>query len=372
MIIYQETKVGFLRDCFEHDIEDVLGKALLARTGRRVGYSEFGSWRNSLMYMAKVLNDPSVPDNSGVGLEYCIPQTSNRIDVLLTGYAADDSPQLVIVELKQWTSARSTRKDGVVVTQLGRGERETNHPSYQAWSYATLLEGFNEAVYDGKLRLRPCAYLHNYEEDGVISDSAYEPYITDAPLFLKGELERNRLRSFIVRHLPRGDDRRHLYDLENGRIRPSKSLVDGLVGMLEGKREFVLIDRQKIVYESALAAAEAATPAKKQVMIVRGGPGTGKSVIAINLLVEITKRRKTCRYVSKNAAPRAVYKNALTGSIRRNRIDALFSGSGVFFDWDRIPFDVLIVDEAHRLNEKSGLYQNQGENQIKEIIGACN
>jgi uncharacterized protein len=369
VIIYQDDKIGFVRDCFKRDVEEVLLTAYTARTGRRVGRSEKESWRNSLMYMAKVLDDAAVPDDCGVALEYGIPQSSNRIDVLLTGYALDETPKVVIVELKQWSSAKSTRKDGVVVTRFGRRDQETSHPSYQVWSYATLLEDFNEAVHEGSLRLQPCAYLHNYEADGQIDSPFYSQYITDAPLFFKGEDGRAKLRAFIATHLRSGDQKRGIYVLENGRIRPSKGLVDALAGMLEGKREFVLIDDQKVMYESALAAADAAT-SKKQVVIIKGGPGTGKSVVAVNLLVELTKRNKVCRYVSKNAAPREVYKDKLSGSMKTKRINALFSGSGVFIEADFNSFDALIVDEAHRLNAKSGLYQNRGNNQIKELIEA--
>jgi len=116
--------------------------------------------------------------------------------------------------------------------------------------------------------------------------------------------------------------------------------------------------------------AERAKCEKKQVLIVEGGPGTGKSVVAINLLTELTKRGLVAKYVSKNAAPRAVYINKLTGKFKRTNIDNMFGGTGSYWDCDKNTFDALIVDEAHRLNLKSGLYQNQGENQVLELIRA--
>jgi DUF2075 family protein len=191
-------------------------------------------------------------------------------------------------------------------------------------------------------------------------------------VFLKGEAERERLREFIGRHVRKGDQGKLLYRLENGRIRPSKGLVDALRGMLAGQAEFVLVDDQKVVYETALdAAREAAATGKKQVVIVDGGPGTGKSVVAINLLVALTDGRLVTKYVTKNAAPRDVFKAKLSGSLKRTRIDNLFVGSGAFVDTASNVFDALVVDEAHRLNERSGLYQNQGEHQVTEIIGAA-
>ncbi|MDL5364601.1 DUF2075 domain-containing protein [Xanthomonas sp. NCPPB 2654] len=117
-----------------------------------------------------------------------------------------------------------------------------------------------------------------------------------------------------------------------------------------------------------MARAAQASAERKQVVIVKGGPGTGKSVVAVNLLVELTKRGTTTKYVSKNAAPRAVYAQKLAGHIRKVEIGNLFSGSGNFHQTEPNVFGTLVVDEAHRLNEKSGLYSNLGQNQVMELI----
>lgn len=371
MIVYRATKREFLADAFERDIQDVVLKAFTLRTGKNVGASEISSWRESLTYMAKVLTDQDIPDDSGVAIEYGIPQSMKRIDFILSGKDHDKNTHVVIVELKQWARLRRTDKDAIVVTHLSGAERETNHPSYQAWSYSALLNGFNKAVYSRALLLQPCAYLHNYTPDTEITHECYSHYLERAPVFLKGELERNKLRAFIKQYVKHGDNGDAIYQIENGRIRPSKMLIDSLVGMIKGKEEFVLIDDQKIVYENALAIAKQASDTTKTVLIAKGGPGTGKSVIAINLLVTLSKLGMLCRYVSKNAAPRAVYESRLTGIRRKTEISNLFSGSGVFTGIEPNAFDVLIVDEAHRLNQKSGLYGNLGDNQIKEIIAAA-
>ncbi len=372
MIVYQGTKSDFLRDNDNRDIEEVVAAAYLKSTGRYVPHAEIRSWRESLGQMAKVLRDEEMPHDLGVGIEYGIPQSSKRIDFLLSGRDAEDKPHLVVVELKQWSTSRLSPKDGIVIAQRGGAfEREGTHPCYQAWSYAALLEGFSEAVHEGNVAVRPCAYLHNYIDDGVITHAHYTPYMEKAPLFLRGEAERARLRSFIKQHVKHGDSAELLFKIENGRIRPSKMLADSLLGMLKGNREFVLVDDQKVVYETALALARSAAEGYKQVAIIKGGPGTGKSVVAINLLAEVTKMGLLAKYVSRNAAPREVYKSKLAGKMRAVQIANLFSGSGAFIDTPPDTFDVLVVDEAHRLNALSGLYGNLGENQIKEAIAAA-
>ena len=368
MIVYAATKQQFLKDSDNDDIEDVILRHFKEATGKKVGASEIRSWQGSLTYMAKVLRDDGLPNSAGLAIELHIPQSSKRIDFLLTGRDENQAKNAVLIELKQWSKASATTKDAIVKTALGGGLVETIHPSYQVWSYAALLEGFNEAVYDKSIEVRPCAYLHNYVSDGVIDSAHYEAYTSKAPLFLKGPEELAKLRSFLKKHIIHGDNKEVLYELANGKIRPSKALAEALSGLMKGKPEFVLIDDQKSIFESALAAASEASIEAPKVLIIEGGPGTGKTVLAINLLVSLTALKLLSKYVSKNAAPRKVYESKLVGTVKRSHFSNFFSGSGAFIDTEPNTYDALIVDEAHRLNEKSGLYGNLGENQINELI----
>ncbi|MCX7035920.1 MAG: DUF2075 domain-containing protein [Proteobacteria bacterium] len=367
MIVYQATKTDFLHHALRDDIEDVILKNFRSVTGHGVSEAEIRAWRHSLAEMGKVLSDEEIPDTAGVAIEYQLPQSSKRIDFILTGEDADGASKVVIVELKQWSDSRRSEKDGIIWARRGgpSGEREGPHPSYQAWSYAAYLEDFNAAVQDSDIKLQPCAYLHNHPRNGEIDHPHYAAHTAKAPLFMAKE--RAKLQAFIRQHVKYGDRRNTLYAIENGRIRPSKMLADSVAGLLQGKPEFTLIDDQKVVHETILQVATAAE-SQKQVVIVKGGPGTGKSVIAVNLLGALLKRGKNARYVSKNAAPRSVYAAKLAGTFTKTRINNLFGGSGGFVDSAADSYDVLIVDEAHRLNEKSGLYQNLGDNQIREVI----
>lgn len=371
MIVYQATKQGFLDAAFKRDIEAVILEAYRSKKGHGVSRQEVRSWKESLIAMAKVLNDAAIPEDCGVAVEYGIPQTSKRIDMLLSGRDDAGRDNLIIVELKQWEFATCTKLDGIVRTRYAQGESDTNHPSYQSWSYAELLRNFNQTVDDGKIPLQPCAYLHNCRDAGALLNPFYAHYVELAPLFFAGDEERAKLRSFISRHVRRGDRGELIYRIENGRIRPSRRLIDALQGMMQGKREFVLIDDQKLVYETALARARSAQSGRKQVVIVDGGPGTGKSVVAINVLTALNSEGQNVRYVSKNRAPRQVIEYVLAGNLRRNVITSLFGGSGSFVDAGLDEFDTLVVDEAHRLVERSGLYGNRGEHQVSEIINAA-
>ena len=368
MIVYSSVKSEFRQDVSNNLIADKILTAYQRNLGHSTSKSEIDSWKNSMMYMSNILEDDGIPEDTGVAIEYKIPQTSKRIDIILTGINEQNKSAAVIVELKQWSDAKLTNKDAIVKTYLGGGEREVNHPSYQAWTYAALLEDFNEAVQEQDISLNPCAYLHNMESEGVIKHSRYQHYLEKAPSFIKSDTE--KLTDFIKQFIRYGDAGKVMFEIDNGKIRPSKNLADKLLSMLQGNEEFFMIDDQKLVYETALNLAQTSTAKDKHVLIVEGGPGTGKSVVAINLLVQLTGQQLVSQYVTKNAAPRAVYESVLTGSFTKTHITNLFSGSGAYTSCEANVFDALIVDEAHRLNEKSGMFQNLGENQIKEIIHA--
>lgn len=372
MIVYEATKEEFLKDVFDDELVNNIVSNYNSKIGR-INEREVRSWDNSMQYMYRVLSDSEIPKDAGVAIEFKIPHTSKRVDFLISGSDQDAKQSIVIVELKQWETVEKIEgKEAIVKTVINRGVRETTHPSYQAWSYAALIKDYNENAQKEEIQLYPCAYLHNYINQGEqdpLTDPVYDYYIEEAPVFVKGDS--GKLRNFIKRYIKHGDNKEILYTIDKGRIRPSKSLQDSLNSMLQGNREFVMIDDQKVVYETAMhLASEALRTNTKQVLVVEGGPGTGKSVLATNLLVEATNRSLVAQYVTKNAAPRNIYATKLKQNFRKGHIDNLFVGSGSYINAPANEFDVLVVDEAHRLNEKSGLFSNLGENQVKEIINA--
>lgn len=369
MIVYEATKADFIKHVDNDQISVAIEKVYREKIGR-VNKAELRAWKNSMLYMYKALNIPEIADDCMVAIEYRIPATSMRIDFILTGLDKDDKENIVIVELKQWEEIEEVEgEDGIVRTFINNGIRRTPHPSYQAWTYSCAIADFNEAVDKNKIALHPCAYLHNYikvDNDPLVS-SKYSEYLEKAPAYTQGEV--NELRSFILKYVSKGDRGKALYSIEGGKIKPSKSLQDALFLMLDGNEEFKLIDDQKVVFERIRKIAlKNLMKEQKHVFIIKGGPGTGKSVLAINLLVKLNGAGYTTQYVSKNSAPRDVYSQKLKGKYKQKYIGTLFKGSGCYVDSKENEIDIILVDEAHRLNEKSGMFKNKGENQIKEII----
>ena len=369
MIVYQENKETFMSHVRESKIEYIIHDNFKRNLGRDTNKNEVLSWKNSMQYMRNVLDDNAIPGDAKISIECQVPNTSKRIDFIITGQTENGQDCGVIIELKQWETAAATDLDGVVKTYVGGGIREVSHPSYQAWSYAALLEGFNTAIEEQDIYLQACAFLHNCSDPTPLTGEFYSTHLQKAPLFAKNDVL--LLSDFIKKHVKYGDSRNVMYQIENGKNRPSKGLADAISKMIEGNDEFVMIDEQKVVYERIWNLVEQSSPSSKHVVIVKGGPGTGKSVVAIQLTARLTAKQKLVQYVSKNSAPRDVYASQLSGIRSKSWVNNLFKGSGSYINAERNQYDALLVDEAHRLNEKSGMFSNLGENQIKEIINAA-
>lgn len=368
MLAYLATKDQFLLDA--PAIEDIVRSEVKRKLGHNVGESEYSSWRNSLgnaMYHA--INTTDIPGNAGVAIEYRVNGRAFRIDFMLSGKNASDKESLVIIELKQWTDIAFSELSEHVRTYLGGGLRDQPHPSYQAWSYLTHLKMYNEYIYDTDVSVAACAYLHNCVDPSVVNASRYEERLREVPVFIKGQAP--ELRAMITANIKEGTGTALLERIDSAVIRPSQQLADSVGSMLKGHEEFVLLDEQKTVLEKIVKASNDSLTGQKRVLVITGGPGTGKSVISINALARLTGQRLNARYVTPNAAPRAVFEARLKKIMTGDAFKHLFSGSGSFTASAEDSFDILIVDEAHRLKMKSGMFKNLGESQVKEIINSA-
>ena len=365
MLAYLGTKSDFLRDA--PVIEDKVRDAVREKLNFNVGQSEYQSWRNSLgNAMSHVMRSEEIPEDAGIAIEYRLNGRRFRLDFVISGLDSQGKESLVIIELKQWTDIQYSDLEEHIRTALGGGIRDVTHPSYQVWSYKSHLELYNEYVYENGLVVEACAYLHNCKDGSVINSSRYENALRLAPVFFHGEHE--KVQELIADKIRKGAGTSLLERVDQSLIRPSKQLADAVGGMLKGQDEFVLLDEQKTAFETIIRNARQVKSGGKKVLIIKGGPGTGKSVISINALAKLTSERMNVKYVTANAAPRDVFQAKLKGLVNGDSVKHLFGGSGSFTETLKDAMDVLIVDEAHRLRMKSGMFKNLGESQTKEII----
>lgn len=317
--------------------------------------------------MGRVVRRSGIANDCGVLIEYIIPLTSNRIDFLIAGEDDSGNKNFVIVELKQWQFAEATKSDGLVRTFLGGSMKEKPHPSYQAQSYKDFLSDFNEHISDGSIRAYACACLHNYPKGSPepLIERQYVKIIDETPIFFRDDQE--KLEKFLSRYVNKGKGADILYQIDSGKIKPTKKLIEHVSELFKGNQQFVLLDEQKVAFEMARTIAK--DTSRKSVVIIKGGPGTGKSVISVNLLGQLLKDELNIVFVAPNSSFRDVMVKRLAQEHPMVRVKNLFKGSGGFVDTDQNTFDVLVVDEAHRL-KKQGAYMYQGENQVEDIIRA--
>ncbi len=354
MIIYENTRAGFINDIRMGSIASKVEDAFEQHGMHHNNEAEYRAWGNSLMYMRNVLDDDAIPEDVSLAIEYQIPLTSKRVDFLIAGKDESGTENVVVVELKQWEDSGITSRPDVVTAFTGGANRAVCHPSYQAYSYAKIIENFNENVYKDGIQMRPCAYLHNYRESNRshIDNDFYRDALNVAPAFLQEDVI--KLRSFIKTYIKEKDGTDLLMRIDHGKLKPAKALQDSLVSMIKGNQEFFLIDEQKVAYETVRKLVERAVRrasdpvkgAEKSVVIVSGGPGTGKSVVAIQLLCDLISKGYSANYVTKNAAPRNVYFEKLRKEkYKLSYIKSLFKSSDSFWNAPTNLLDCIIVDE---------------------------
>ena len=375
MIVYSATKLEFNNDVIMNQISDKILARLQEANIHGGEEAEYRSWQNSLVFMRNVLDDKEIPDDASIAIEYQIPRTSKRVDFIIAGADETNKDNVIIVELKQWEKVEKVADEMLhsVRAFTGGAVRMVSHPSYQAYSYAVFIRNSSEQVQDKDINIIPCAYLHNYDEKYLseLDDDIYKDWYSEAPFFIKTQVI--ELRNFIKKYITKkSGDGQLLYKIDNGRIRPSKALQDCIVSLMKGNKEFMLLDEQAVVYDMCIKTMnQCLKDMKKRTLIITGGPGTGKSVLAMNLLKQFTSKRLNASYVTKNSAPREAYLKLLTKSDLKKEINIkqLFRSP---FNLCKVPtnfYDCLIVDESHRLVKQ--MYGDfQGQNQVMECINS--
>lgn len=375
MIVYEDSKKGFVEDVKSNCIADRIADKIREHGINAGQEREYVSWQNSLQFMRNIVDDNEIDDDVKIAIEYSIPLTSKRVDFIISGADSDNHDNVVIVELKQWQKAEVVDDDMhyCVKTFVGGNDRIVCHPSYQAYSYSCFIRNYSQTVLDKGINLVPCAYLHNYDPKFKpnLSNSIYREWVGEAPFFVRDEAE--VFSAFIKKYVTRkSSDGDLLYKIDHGRLKPTKALQDSLASMVKGNKEFMLLDEQAVCYDMCLKTmAKCKEDGRKRTIIIQGGPGTGKSVLAVNLLMEYISKSLNASYVTKNSAPRKAFLSLLTNSDAKKlvNIKQLFRSP---FGLSNVPcntYDCLIVDEAHRLVKK--MYGDwNGENQVKECISA--
>jgi DUF2075 family protein/predicted DNA-binding WGR domain protein len=374
MRLYSGTSKDFISDTAHNYIASKLKEAFFQYFRYYPSPNEVHSWQNSLRAISQIFEHANLLDH-GIILEYQLPLTSKRLDCLICGEDTTNSENAVIIELKQWEKCEKSNSTNEVMTWIGGCSRDILHPSVQVGQYKLYLQDLHTAFNDeyNPISLNACTYLHNYffQKEDALLDAKFEEIINNNPLFTGDDVD--KLQNFLINKLKNGHGEKILQKIEKSKYKPSKKLMEHVSNIIKGKSEYILLDEQLVVYDKVLAVAKnSMSKRKKTVLIIKGGPGTGKSVIAINLMADLLERKFNAQYATGSQS----FTQTLWEKIG-TRGSAQFKYFNNYTKAEYNEIDVIICDEAHRLRPTSATrfmpkkVRDALKPQIQEILNAA-
>jgi len=371
MLLYQGTSKEFIIETTKNEIVDRLEESFKRQMGYGPSVAERRSWQNSLRAMALVVGMSGLK-NHGVGIEYQLPGSSKRLDFMISGMSVDKKKEAVIIKLKEWEKTEAGDGDKVV-TFVGQKDRDVLHPSVQVGHYRQYLTDQLEVLHEGSsfIRLSACSYLHNYslEDKDPLFDEKFKAVVAKNPVFSKDDVE--KLVEYLNNLVPCGDDGSVVQEIIQSKAKPSKKLLEEIHRVVKDDSRYVLLDEQIIAYNRIISEVRrSARTGEKAAIIVRGGPGTGKSVIALNVMGELSRIGHNTHYVTGS--------KAFTETIRkilgtRGAQQVKFFNS--YMSAEAGAIDVMVCDEAHRIRKTSNnMYtkkdKRSNKSQLEELFDA--
>lgn len=372
MSAFRVSAAGLLRLAAEGSLADRVAEQVWM-SGHGVSPAERRAWSRSLSVLAQDLADAGL-DDVEVLVEYQLPLTSRRIDAVLAGvHPRTGADSFVVIELKQWSYAtRYEDSDTLVDVEHAAGPRL--HPGIQVGDYCRYLIDFLGLLSDGRNTVQGAAYLHN-AVDRDVAELIERPVTEQSRIFTKQR--RGKFLEFLRTSLDPDKQGAPAADrFMNSTVRPSRHLLTYAARELKERSHFTLLDEQRVAYELVLHAVERAHRADhKSVVVVSGGPGSGKSVIALSLLGELARQgRPVLHATGSRSFTQTLRRYAGKGS---TRLKDMFKYFNSFMTADRNGIDVLICDEAHRIRETSvnrftrSTQRQSARAQLEELIAAA-
>lgn len=352
MRLYEGSIAEFREDVTYNVLAEKLADAFRDHYQRSASKSEVSSWQQSFNFLKNSFEVADLAEQRIV-IEYELPYSSRRIDVLLFGCSPSGQDEIVLIELKQWSNdgVMDSDAEGNVNVRFAPGIKEVPHPSWQVEGYHFDLQDFLHVFQDEHAPvLSSCAYCHNYarlKEPKILFAPKFEAGLKKFPIFAKEDVE--ALGKYLQDRIAAGPGIEVFNRFLRSTVTPSKKLLEHTGEMINQRQIFTLIDDQIAAFNSIMHRAKQLTKSQnKAVVIVKGGPGTGKSVIALEVMGELLRMKKTVVH--------ATGSSAFTNTLRKivgGRAKGLFKFFNSFVGGEEDAFDVLIADEAHRIRETS-------------------
>jgi len=351
-LIYKSDSETFLKNIRENKLASIMADAFKFSFIREVSISEKNSWRNSLPKIKDLIEIAELK-NINIALEYEIPYNQNRIDCLLFGKDTLGEDNIILIELKQWSKVEALEDEGnFVETYTGGSSKVVPHPAQQVKGYDGYLKSFvAEFEKDKPLLLFSCSYCHNYKKKDKkdLFSPVYEEIIKDFPIYTEDDTI--FLANKIKKLLEKGDGFEVFNRFMQSEIKPSKKLLENVSKIISNRVVFSLLNEQLVAKNLILSKIKKTQKEnKKSVIIVHGGPGTGKSIIALNILAETAKNKLKVFYACKSKP----FVSGLSHLVGREA-EKLISNLNRFIP-SRVKEnegDLVLIDEAHRIGKTS-------------------
>ncbi|MCQ9208030.1 MAG: DUF2075 domain-containing protein [Omnitrophica bacterium] len=354
MRLYEGSIKKFSNDVVHNRIADILRDNFSVYYKRFPSESEYRSWQQSLNFLNNAFTYSNLTDNTII-IEYELPYLTRRIDVLLFGKSNENKDTVVLMELKQWSNEHvyDCENEGNIIVDFF-GKREFPHPCLQVEGYHFDLQDFLLIFSsdNNSVNLNSCTYCHNYskQKENILSLPKFHKFTKTFPLFLKEDVR--ELGLYLQERLRNSDGLEVFNRFINSPVRPSKRLLDHTGDMIHKQQIFTLIDDQIAAYNAIInKAKQLSKTSTKSVVIVKGGPGTGKSVIALEVMGELMRQGKVVYHATGSSA----FTNTLRKIVGR-RASNLFKFFFSFTRHKENEIDVLVCDEAHRIRSNSNDY----------------
>lgn len=373
MRIYEGTTRQFKEDVINNRIADLMQERFEAAFGRPVGISEYRSWNNSCQHVKNIIDMASLTDNM-LCLEYEVPYNTSRIDCMLFGRCENGNGYTVLMELKQWSMVDEVDdEDNVVETFIAGNKRKVPHPSQQVEGYHHHLVSFVTVFEtDEDFDLYSCSYCHNYTKEpgrGLFA-KRFNGLIDRFSIYTKRDAL--KLADKLKYLLGKGEGLEIFNRFMQSPVRPSRKLLEEVSKIVDRNESVFSLLNEQLVAKNVIMSKvrQANKKALKSVIVVHGGPGTGKTVIALNVLADLARKYKSVFYGCKSKP----FRESLQTLVGRNsRI--LFSNLTRFLPSKvaETSIDVVLIDEAHRISKVSNSQYTRHQDrtdmpQIDQII----
>ncbi|WP_321993983.1 DUF2075 domain-containing protein [Clostridium butyricum] len=350
MKLYSGSAEQFILDNDKNYIMDKMKLNFFYKYRYKPSEYELLSWKNSLEQLCSIFRNSGLKDN-GVILEYKLPLTSKRLNCIVTGKSKENNDEALVIELKEWHKTHESSGRNEVYANVGGLQKEILHPSVQAKQYVEYLKAVHTVFNNenNNIKVEGCTYLPNYifQENDSVLDDKFNDVCRIYPLFSRNETK--ELEQFIGNKVGNGKGTDILKKIECGKFKPDKKLMNHVSDVIKGIPQYVLIDEQQIVYDKVLSITESTCrSSEKKVVIIKGGPGTGKSVIAINLMADFLKEGYKTNYATGSRAFTETLRSVI-GSSSASTCKYFNS----YMKSEENELDILICDEAHRIRKTS-------------------